>query len=176
MAKFSRKCSAERRLSAPSQTLAAVTWRAFVARARSSMRRTMLRTKAVSCIAGGSQGSSGFLNRGELKRNLLDRRLDGLGNHGRQRAAGFELPAFDEIGDEEGWEPTEAARQLDGFGEPERMGRTGRESDRERFLARSRRWIRPGSAIGATASTRMTASSPSNPPSTRGRHRRVRGP
>jgi hypothetical protein len=43
----------------------------------------------------------------------------------------FESSAFDEVSDEMLREPAQAARQLDGFGGAERMGRRGRETKRK---------------------------------------------
>ena len=42
--------------------------------------------------------------------------------------------AFDEISDDKQGQPAQAASQLDGFGETERMGGTGRECDRKRVI------------------------------------------
>jgi len=47
--------------------------------------------------------------------------IDGVGDHWRQRRPRLELFAFDKISGDEPGEPTEAARQLDRFGEPQGM-------------------------------------------------------
>ena len=144
-------------LSAPSHTLAPVTRRAPVARARSLIRWTTSRTSAVSCISGVSFC---LQYRGKLIDDPLCYRLDGVGNLWRQRCSRSELLALDKVSDEMPRQLAEAARQLDGFRDPECVARGRRKSDRERPIGEIERWTRPGWLIAAAASMTITKGIP----------------
>src|SRR5208283_2488805 len=80
-----------------------------------------------------SAGTDGRRARGELGQQAFRRHGDRLADRGRKTGPGGEATALDAVADQPARKPAEGPGQLDGVGDPERVGAAGAQPGRQRF-------------------------------------------